>query len=196
NPPHDGGFKYNPPNGGPADKTVTGWIEAKANALLETHLAGVKRMPHERALRAPTTHRHDYLNAYVNDLGNVIDMGVIRSAKLRLGVDPLGGAGVHDAVDPTFRFMTVDWDGQIRMDPSSPYAMARLIGMKDRFDLSFACDTDHDRHGIVTKSSGLLPPNHFLTVAISYLFQNRPKWRKESAVGKTVVSTSMIDRVT
>ena len=213
NPPHDGGFKYNPPNGGPADKIVTGWIEAKANALLETHLAGVKRMPYERALRAPTTHRHDYLKAYVNDLGNVIDMGVIRSAKLRLGVDPLGGAGVHywariaerhalnltvvnGAVDPTFRFMTVDWDGQIRMDPSSPYAMARLIGMKDRFDLSFACDTDHDRHGIVTPSDGLLPPNHFLAVAISQLFQNRPKWSPKAAVGKTVVSSAMIDRVT
>ena len=213
NPPHDGGFKYNPPNGGPADKTVTGWIEAKANALLETHLEGVKRMPYERALRAPTTHRHDYLKAYVNDLGNVINMDVIRSAKLRLGVDPLGGAGVHywariaerhaldltvvnDAVDPTFRFMTVDWDGQIRMDPSSPYAMARLIGMKDRFDLSFACDTDHDRHGIITPDDGLLPPNHFLAVAISQLFQNRPKWTKKAAIGKTAVSSAMIDRVT
>ncbi len=213
NPPHDGGFKYNPPNGGPADKTVTGWIEAKANALLEAHLHGVKRIPYERALRAPTTHRHDYLNAYVNDLGNVIDLDVIRSAKLRLGVDPLGGAGVHywariaerhaldltvvnDVVDPTFRFMTVDWDGQIRMDPSSPYAMARLIEMKDRFDLSFACDTDHDRHGIVAPGDGLLPPNHFLTVAISQLFQNRPKWSRMGAVGKTVVSSAMIDRVT
>ena len=213
NPPHDGGFKYNPPNGGPADKAVTDCVEAEANALLEGRLGGVRRIPYERALRVPTTHRHDYLQSYISDLGNVADLDVIRGAKISLGVDPLGGAGVHywgriaehhrlnltvvdETVDPTFRFMTVDWDGQIRMDPSSPYAMARLIGMKDRFDLSFACDTDHDRHGIVTKSSGLLPPNHFLTVAISYLFKNRPKWRKESAVGKTVVSTSMIDRVT
>jgi phosphoglucomutase len=212
NPPHDGGFKYNPPNGGPADTVVTDWIEGKANALLEARLKGIKRIPHERALHATTTHRHDFLNAYINDLGNVVDMEMIRGAKLSLGVDPLGGAGVHywarmaerhglnltvvnDAVDPTFRFMTVDWDGQIRMDPSSPYAMARLIGMKDRFDLSFACDTDHDRHGIVTKSAGLLPPNHFLSVAISSLFQNRPKWRTAAAVGKTVVSSAMIDRV-
>jgi phosphoglucomutase len=213
NPPHDGGFKYNPPNGGPAEAAVTNWIEAKANALLEVRLEGVKRLLHERALRAPTTHRHDYLNAYINDLDNVIDLNAIRGAKISLGVDPLGGAGVrywariaerhkldltvvNEAVDPTFRFMTVDWDGQIRMDPSSHYAMARLIGMKDRFDLSFACDTDHDRHGIVTKSAGLLPPNHFLTVAIFHLFQNRPKWPKAAAVGKTVVSSAMIDRVT
>ncbi len=213
NPPHDGGFKYNPPNGGPADTVVTGWIEAKANALLEAKLKGVKRISYERALHASTTHHHDYLTAYVKDLGNVIDFEVIRGAKLRLGVDPLGGAGVHywariaekyrlnltvvdETVDPTFRFMTVDWDGQIRMDPSSPYAMQRLIGMKDRFDLSFACDTDHDRHGIVTKSAGLLPPNHDLCAAILYLFQNRPKWRKKAAVGKTVVSSQMIDRVT
>jgi phosphoglucomutase len=213
NPPHDGGFKYNPPNGGPADTVVTDWIEGKANALLEARLKGIKRIPHERALHATTTHRHDFLNAYINDLGNVVDLDVIRGAKISLGVDPLGGAGVHywarlaerhglnltvvnDAVDPTFRFMTVDWDGQIRMDPSSPYAMARLIGMKDRFDLSFACDTDHDRHGIVTQGSGLLPPNHFLSVAISNLFQNRPRWRTAAAVGKTVVSSAMIDRVT
>jgi phosphoglucomutase len=213
NPPHDGGFKYNPPNGGPADTDVTGWIEAKANQLLKARLEGVKRIPFERALHASTTHRHDYLNAYVADLGNVIDMDVIRGANLRLGVDPLGGAGVHywkpiaeryglnltvvnEAVDPTFRFMTVDWDGQIRMDPSSPYAMQRLIQMKDRFDLAFACDTDHDRHGIVTKSAGLLPPNHYLSVAISYLFQNRPEWRKDAAVGKTVVTTQMIDHIT
>ena len=213
NPPHDGGFKYNPPNGGPADTVVTDWIEGKANALLEARLKGIKRIPHERALHATTTHRHDFLNAYINDLGNVVDMDVIRGATISLGVDPLGGAGVHywarlaerhglnltvvnDAVDPTFRFMTVDWDGQIRMDPSSPYAMARLIGMKDRFDLSFACDTDHDRHGIVTQGSGLLPPNHFLSVAISNLFQNRPRWRTAAAVGKTVVSSAMIDRVT
>ena len=173
----------------------------------------MKRIPFERALRAPTTHRHDYLNAYIADLGNVIDMDAIRGAKISLGVDPLGGAGVHywgpiaeryglnltvvnEAVDPTFRFMTVDWDGQIRMDPSSPYAMQRLIGLKDRFDIAFACDTDHDRHGIVTKSAGLLPPNHYLSVAIFYLFQHRPKWRKGAAVGKTVVSSQMIDRVT
>ena len=213
NPPQDGGFKYNPPNGGPADTVVTGWIEAKANELLEARLSGVKRIPYAQALRATTTHRHDYVTAYVNDLGNVIDMDIIRGAKLHLGVDPLGGAGVHyweriaeyhelgltvvsEVVDPTFSFMTVDWDGQIRMDPSSPYAMQRLIGMKDQFDLSFACDTDHDRHGIVTKSEGLLPPNHDLCVAISYLFPNRPKWSKSAAVGKTIVSSQMIDRIT
>jgi phosphoglucomutase len=213
NPPRDGGFKYNPPNGGPADTSVTGWIQTKANQFLEAHLERVKRIPFERALRAPTTHRHDYLHTYVDDLGNVIDMDIIRGANIRLGVDPLGGAGVHywrpiaeryglnlavvnEAVDPTFRFMTVDWDGQIRMDPSSPYAMQRLIEMKDRFDLAFACDTDHDRHGIVTKSAGLLPPNHYLSAAISYLFDNRPEWRKDAAVGKTVVSTQMIDRLT
>ena len=213
NPPHDGGFKYNPPNGGPAESAVTDWIEAKANEFLENGLRGVKRIPFEKALRASTTHRHDYLNAYISDLGNVIDMDAIRGAKISLGVDPLGGAGVHywapiaeryglnltvvnEAVDPTFRFMTVDWDGQIRMDPSSPYAMQRLIGLKDRFEIAFACDTDHDRHGIVTRSAGLLPPNHYLAVAIFYLFQHRPKWRKEAAVGKTVVSSQMIDRVT
>ena len=213
NPPHDGGFKYNPPNGGPAEGVVTDWIQAKANEFLEAKLQGVKRISLDKALRASTTHRHDYLHAYINDLANVLDMEAIRGAKLRMGVDPLGGAGVHywgpiteryglnltvvnEAVDPTFRFMTVDWDGQIRMDPSSPYAMQRLIGMKDRFDLSFACDTDHDRHGIVTKSAGLLPPNHYLSAAIFYLFQHRPKWRKEAAVGKTVVSSQMIDRVT
>jgi phosphoglucomutase len=213
NPPHDGGFKYNPPNGGPAQSIVTAWIEAKANAFLENGLSGVKRIPFETALRSHTTHRHDYLNAYITDLANVLDMDAIRGAKLSMGVDPLGGAGVHywgqiaeryglnltvvnEAVDPTFRFMTVDWDGQIRMDPSSPYAMQRLIGMKDRFDLSFACDTDHDRHGIVTKSAGLMPPNHYLSVAIFFLLQHRPKWRKEAAVGKTVVSSQMIDRVT
>ena len=213
NPPQDGGFKYNPPNGGPAESAVTGWIEAKANEFLENGPLGLKRIPFEKALRAPTTHLYDYLGPYIADLGNVVEMDVIRGSKLSMGVDPLGGAGVHywgriaeqyglnltvvnEAVDPTFRFMTVDWDGQIRMDPSSPYAMQRLIGMKDRFDLSFACDTDHDRHGIVTRSSGLLPPNHYLSVAISYLFQHRPKWRKEAAVGKTLVSSQMIDRVT
>ena len=213
NPPHDGGFKYNPPNGGPAQSTVTAWIEAKANTFLENGLSGLKRIPFETALRAHTTHRHDFLNAYITDIANVLDMDAIRGAKLSMGVDPLGGAGVHywgqiaeryglnltvvnKAVDPTFRFMTVDWDGQIRMDPSSPYAMQRLIGMKDRFDLSFACDTDHDRHGIVTKSAGLLPPNHYLSVSVFYLFQHRPKWRKVTAIGKTVVSSQMIDRVT
>ncbi len=213
NPPHDGGFKYNPPNGGPAEQVVTDWVEAKANGLLENGLLGVKRIPFEKALRASTTYRHDYLNAYISDLGSVIEMDAIRGSKISLGVDPLGGAGVHywkpmaeryglnltvvnEAVDPTFRFMTVDWDGQIRMDPSSPYAMQRLIGLKDRFEIAFACDTDHDRHGIVTRSAGLLPPNHYLAVAIFYLFQHRPKWRTEAAVGKTVVSSQMIDRVT
>jgi phosphoglucomutase len=213
NPPHDGGFKYNPPNGGPADKVVTDWIEAKANAFLEARLAGVKRMTHQQALRTATTHQHDYLGPYISNLGDMVEMEVIREARLNMGVDPLGGAGVHywgriaerydlkltvvnEAVDPTFRFMTVDWDGQIRMDPSSPYAMARLIGMKNQFDLSFACDTDHDRHGIVTKSKGLLPPNHYLSVAIFHLFQHRLEWAKEAAVGKTVVSSQMIDRVT
>jgi len=213
NPPHDGGFKYNPANGGPAEQAVTDWIEAKANEFLENGPLGVKRMPVEKALQASTTHQHDYLNAYVTDLANVIDMDAIRGAKISLGVDPLGGAGVNywtpiaeryglnltvvnDGVDPTFRFMTVDWDGQIRMDPSSPYAMQRLIGLKDRFEIAFACDTDHDRHGIVTRSAGLLPPNHYLAVAILYLFQHRPKWRTEAAVGKTVVSSRMIDRVT
>jgi phosphoglucomutase len=213
NPPHDGGFKYNPPNGGPAESAVTAWIGAKANEFLENGLLGVKRISFEKALHASTTHRHDYLNSYIADLANVIDMDAIRGAKISMGVDPLGGAGVHywmpiaeryglnltvvnDAVDPTFSFMTVDWDGQIRMDPSSPYAMQRLIGLKDRFDIAFACDTDHDRHGIVTRSGGLLAPNHYLSVAIFYLFQHRPKWSKEAAVGKTVVSSRMIDRVT
>jgi phosphoglucomutase len=213
NPPHDGGFKYNPPNGGPAERAITDWIEAKANEFLEYGLQGVKRIPVEKAFSASTTHRHDYLDAYVSDLGSVIDMDVIHSTKINLGVDPLGGAGVHywgpiaeryglnltvvnEAVDPTFRFMTVDWDGQIRMDPSSPYAMQRLIDLKDRFEIAFACDTDHDRHGIVTRSAGLLPPNHYLAVAIFYLFQHRPKWRTETAVGKTVVSSQIIDRVT
>ncbi len=212
NPPQDGGFKYNPPSGGPAETAATGWIEAKANEFLENGLRGVRRIPVEQALRAATTHRHDYLGAYVADLGNVIDMEAIRAAKISLGADPLGGAGVHywgriaeryglnltvvnQTVDPTFRFMTVDWDGQIRMDPSSPYAMRSLIGLKDRFDIAFACDTDHDRHGIVTKSAGLMPPNHYLSAAIFYLFQNRPQWRQNAAVGKTLVSSGMIDRV-
>ncbi len=213
NPPHDGGFKYNPPNGGPAETSVTRWIEAKANQFLETDLQGVKRIPFEKALRTSTTHRHDFLSAYISDLANVLDMDSIRGAKVNIGVDPLGGAGVHywgpiaeryglnlkvvnEVVDPTFRFMAVDWDGQIRMDPSSPYAMQRLIGLKDRFEIAFACDTDHDRHGIVTRTAGLLPPNHYLSVAIFYLFQHRPKWRKEATIGKTVVSSQMIDRVT
>ena len=213
NPPHNGGFKYNPPNGGPADNDVTGWIEARANAFLESSLQGVKRISFEQAQRAPTTHRHDFLNAYISDLDKVIEMEAIRGANIRMGVDPLGGAGVHywgpiaeryglnltvvnEVVDPTFRFMTVDWDGQIRMDPSSSYAMQGLIDLKDRFDIAFACDTDHDRHGIVTRGAGLLPPNHYLSVAIYYLFQHRPKWRKAAAVGKTMVSSQMIDRVT
>ena len=212
NPPDAGGFKYNPPNGGPADTDVTGWIQKRANELLAAGLRGVGRVTLERALRSATTHRHDYLGAYVADLGNVLDLDAIRDANLRLGVDPLGGAGVHywapiaerygldltvvsDEVDPTFRFMTVDWDGKIRMDPSSSYAMQRLIALKDRFDIAFGCDTDHDRHGIVTHGGGLLPTNHFLSAAVYYLFQNRPQWRADAAVGKTVVSSQMIDRV-
>jgi len=213
NPPEDGGFKYNPPEGGPAEPAITRWMEAKANEFLKSGLLGVRRIRFERALRASTTHRHDYLDTYVSDLGNVIDMDLIRGAKIGLGVDPLGGAGVHywgpiaeryglnltivnEAIDPTFRFMTLDWDGRIRMDPSSPYAMQRMIGLKDRFDIAFGCDTDHDRHGVVTRSVGLLPPNHYLSVAVYYLLQHRPKWRTDAAVGKTVVSSQMIDRVT
>jgi phosphoglucomutase len=212
NPPDDGGFKYDPPHGGPADSSVTSWIESKANAFLEGGLDGVKRMLFAKALHAPTTHKHDYLNLYVNDLDSVVDMDAVRDAKIKLGVDPLGGAGidywpriaeqygldltiVNRSVDPTFRFMSVDWDGKIRMDPSSPYAMERLIALKDKFDIAFASDTDHDRHGIVTKGSGLLPPNHYLSVCVSYLFANRPNWSKNVAVGKTIVSSSMIDRV-
>ncbi|MHB1678555.1 MAG: phosphoglucomutase (alpha-D-glucose-1,6-bisphosphate-dependent) [Sulfuriferula sp.] len=212
NPPADGGFKYNPPNGGPADTGITAWIEARANELLESGLQGVKRVTFARALRADTTHRHDYLGAYVSDLGNVIDMDAIRGSKIRMGVDPLGGAGVHywariaehyslnltvvnTTVDPTFRFMTVDWDGRIRMDPSSSCAMQSLIHIKDNFDIAFACDTDHDRHGVVTPNAGLLPPNHYLAVAISYLFQHRPLWSNSAAIGKTIVSSQMIDRV-
>jgi phosphoglucomutase len=213
NPPRDGGFKYNSTNGGPAEPTITKWIEDKANDLLAHELQGVKRIPVDQALRASTTHRHDYLEAYTRDLDQVIDVEVIRGSKLSLGVDPLGGAGVHywariaerygfdltsvnGVVDPTFSFMTVDWDGKIRMDPSSPFAMRGLIGLKDRFDLAFACDPDHDRHGIVTKTGGLLPPNHYLAAAALYLFQHRPRWRADSGVGKTVVSSAMIDRVT
>ncbi len=211
NPPESGGFKYNPPHGGPAEPAVTGWIEARANGLIAGGLGGLKRVPFEKALRASTTHRHDFMGAYVLDLGNVIDMGAIARADINLGVDPLGGAGVHywgriaeryglnltvvnDAVDPTFRFMTVDWDGKIRMDPSSPYAMQRLIGLKDKFDAAFASDTDHDRHGVVTRSEGLLPPNHYLAASVHYLFGHRPGWPAGAAVGKTLVSSQMIDR--
>ncbi|WP_029524216.1 phosphoglucomutase (alpha-D-glucose-1,6-bisphosphate-dependent) [Polaromonas glacialis] len=212
NPPDSGGFKYNPPHGGPADADITGWVQERANALLEGGLKEVKRMALAQARKAATTHEHDFLGAYVADLGNVIDFDVIRSAGLRLGVDPLGGAGVHywaqiaeryqldltvvnTEVDPQFAFMTADWDGKIRMDPSSRYAMQSLIGLKDHYDIAFACDTDHDRHGIVTPSSGLLAPNHYLSVAIDYLFQHRPQWSATAAVGKTVVSSTMIDRV-
>jgi phosphoglucomutase len=213
NPPRDGGFKYNPPHGGPAGTEITSAVQTRANELLRASLQGVRRVPYTQALRASTTHRHNFIEAYVADLANVIDFPAIRAAGLRLGVDPLGGAGVHywqpiadryglnltvlnTAVDPTFRFMTVDWDGNIRMDPSSPYAMRSLIVLKDRFDVAVACDTDHDRHGVVAKSAGLMPPNHYLSVCIHYLFAHREGWRKDAAVGKTLVSSSMIDRVT
>jgi phosphoglucomutase len=212
NPPHDGGFKYNPPNGGPADTSVTSWIEKQANAIIADSLHAVKRITFAKALRAPTTHRYNYLRAYVEDLKNAIDFDVIRSAKIHMGVDPLGGAGVNywqaiadcygldltvvnKTVDPTFSFMTLDWDGQIRMDPSSPYAMQNLLNLKDKFDIAFACDTDHDRHGIVTRSGGLMPPNHYLTAAIFYLFQHRPQWGAHVGIGKTLVSSYMIDKV-
>ncbi len=212
NPPRDGGFKYNPPHGGPADTQVTGWIEQRANRLLEEGLRGVKRVPFEQARKAATTHDYDYIDSYARDLGLVVDMEAIAAAGVNIGIDPLGGAGVHywgaildrykikatvvnEEVDPTFRFMTVDWDGKIRMDCSSPYAMAKLVGIKDRFDIAFANDTDHDRHGIVTRSAGLMNPNHYLAAAISYLFNNRGGWPKNAAVGKTVVSSSIIDRV-
>ena len=212
NPPQDGGFKYNPPHGGPAGTAVTQWIETKANEYLENELHGLKRIAYERALSAPTTHRYDFLDAYTCDLAGVIDFDVIRDANIAMGVDPLGGAGVHywtriaerfrldltivnEAVDPTFGFMSVDWDGQIRMDPSSSYAMRSLIALKDRFRIAFACDTDHDRHGIVTPGAGLLPANDYLAVAIFYLFAHRPQWSPRAAVGKTVVSSRMIDRV-
>jgi phosphoglucomutase len=213
NPPEDGGFKYNPPNGGPADTGATKWIQDRANEMLSASLRDVRRCVYAKALAAPTTGRYDYLTAYVEELGAVVDLDAVRGAGLRLGADPLGGAGVaywariaerygldisvqHGDVDPTFRFMSLDWDGKIRMDCSSPYAMAGLIAMKDRFDLSFACDTDHDRHGIVTRSAGLLNPNHYLAAAISYLYPNRPHWRADAGVGKTLVSSSIIDRVT
>jgi phosphoglucomutase len=212
NPPRFGGFKYDPPHGGPADTHVTGWIEERANALIADDLHGVARIPIERARAASTVHSHDYLNSYLNDLPAVIDLQAIKDSTVRIGVDPLGGASVaywdaignryglnlevvNHTVDPTFRFMTADWDGQIRMDPSSVYAMTRMLGLKDRFDVAFASDTDADRHGIVSHSQGLLDPNHYLSVAISYLFVNRPQWSKTVAVGKTVVSSSMIDRV-
>jgi phosphoglucomutase len=213
NPPDSGGFKYNPPNGGPADSDVTQWIETRANDLLRSGAGAVKRVGFAAARRAATTHSHDYVQAYVHDLGAILDMDVIRDSRIRMGVDPLGGAGVHywsriaeyyrldltvvnNEVDPTFRFMTLDWDGKIRMDPSSSHAMQRLIGLKDKFDIAFACDTDHDRHGVVTASSGLMPPNHYMAVAIDYLFRHRTQWRADAAVGKTVVSSAMIDRVT
>ena len=212
NPPEDGGFKYNPPNGGPADTDVTTGIERAANAFLEDGLRGLKRISYERARKAACVHRHDYIGPYVADLANVIDMDAIRASGVKIGIDPLGGAAVHfwqpiierygiaativsDTVDPTFRFMTADWDGKIRMDCSSPYAMARLIGLRDKFDVAFANDTDADRHGIVTRSNGLMNPNHYLAAAIAYLFDNRPGWNNNSAVGKTIVSSAIIDRV-
>jgi phosphoglucomutase len=212
NPPEDGGFKYNPPHGGPADTDVTRWIENRANELLSSDLKNVAKIAFEKARRAPTTHSHDYVGTYVSDLDSVVDMEVIRNAKLKIGVDPLGGAGVaywqpiverygvqvevvNNTIDPTFSFMTLDWDGKIRMDCSSPYAMAKLIALNDRFDIAFGNDTDNDRHGIVTRGSGLMNPNHYLAAAIFYLFSHRPGWRPDAAVGKTVVSSSIIDRV-
>jgi len=212
NPPEDGGFKYNPPNGGPADTDITTGIERAANAFLEDGLRGLQRISYHRAHKAACVHRYDYIGPYVADLANVIDMEAIRASGVKIGIDPLGGAGVHfwqpiierygiaativsDTVDPTFRFMTVDWDGKIRMDCSSPYAMARLIGMRDKFDVAFANDTDADRHGIVTGSNGLMNPNHYLAAAVAYLFEHRPGWNKGSAVGKTIVSSAIIDRV-
>jgi phosphoglucomutase len=212
NPPEDGGFKYNPPNGGPADTDITAGIERAANGYLEDGLRGVKRIPYDRARKSAHVHRYDYIGPYVADLADVVDMEAIRASGVKIGIDPLGGAAVHywqpiieryrldatlvsDAVDPTFRFMTVDWDGKIRMDCSSPYAMARLIGLRDKFDVAFANDTDADRHGIVTRSNGLMNPNHYLAAAIAYLFEHRPQWRRDSAVGKTIVSSAIIDRV-
>jgi phosphoglucomutase len=212
NPPEDGGFKYNPPNGGPADTNVTAWIERAANVLLEKNLKGLRRISYDRARKSPYVNRHDYISSYVADLANVVDMEAIRSSGVEIGIDPLGGASVRfwqpiierygiaativsDAIDPTFRFMPVDWDGKVRMDCSSPYAMVRLIGMRDRFDVAFANDTDADRHGIVTRSNGLMNPNHYLAAAISYLYENRPGWSRSCAVGKTIVSSGIIDRV-
>ena len=214
NPPESGGFKYNPPNGGPAGTDITSAVEAAANGFLAGGLQGVKRMPLAQALRASTTHRHDYINTYVEDLAQVLDMDAIRGVEIDLGVDPLGGAGVHywpaiaeryrlkrlevlsQEIDPTFRFMSLDWDGRIRMDPSSPDAMHKLIALKDRFGIAFACDTDHDRHGVVARSAGLMQPNSYLAVMIDYLYTHRPDWPAHAAVGKTVVSSQMIDRVT
>ncbi len=212
NPPEDGGFKYNPPNAGPAGSDATSWIEKKANAILENNLKEVKKVPFEKALKAATTHRYDYIASYVNDLSNVLDTDLLRDSHIKMGVHPLGGAGVKywdaiaekyklnlnvisDEVDFTFRFMTLDWDGKVRMDPSSPYAMQSLIDLKSKYDIAFACDTDHDRHGIVTKSGGLMQPNHYLTVMIDYLFQHRSHWSKNAAIGKTLVSSSMIDLI-
>jgi phosphoglucomutase len=213
NPPDEGGFKYNPPNGGPADVDVTGWIAKAANAFLDNKLEGIKRIPYARARKSACIHAHDYVTPYVADLGNVVDMEAIRAAGVRIGIDPLGGAAVqywqpiieryrlaakvvNDTVDPTFKFMTVDWDGKIRMDCSSPYAMAQLIALQKDFDIAFANDADADRHGIVCPSGGLMNPNHFLAASIAYLSENRPEWRKDSAIGKTIVSSGMIDRVT
>ena len=212
NPPEDGGFKYNPPEGGPADVEATRWIENRANDYLRAKLSGVKRTLFEKAIRADTTHEHDYIGPYVEDLAQVLDMEAVRASGIRIAVDPMGGASlpfwdpvasryginldvVNRDVDPTFGFMTVDKDGKIRMDCSSPYAMARLIGLKDRYDIAFGNDPDSDRHGIVTRSAGLMNPNHYLAVAIWYLFQNRPGWRPDAVVGKTLVSSSLIDRV-
>jgi phosphoglucomutase len=212
NPPEDGGFKYNPPHGGPADTEVTRWIEDEANRLLSNVLKGVERIDYDSARRADTTHAYDYVGSYVSDLASVVDMEAIRGARLKIGVDPLGGAGVaywrpiaerygidleivNDTVDATFRFMSLDWDGKIRMDCSSPYAMAKLVAMKDCFDIAFGNDTDYDRHGIVTRGAGLMNPNHYLAAAIFYLYTHRPGWRADAAVGKTVVSSSVIDRV-
>ncbi|WP_345778433.1 phosphoglucomutase (alpha-D-glucose-1,6-bisphosphate-dependent) [Dyella sp. 2HG41-7] len=212
NPPRDGGFKYNPPNGGPADTDVTSWIQKRANDLLESKLDGVKRIGYAQARRSRLVKEHDYVTQYIDGLKNIIDFDVIRNAGVRMAADPLGGAGVHywrpiaerygidltvvsETVDPTFRFMTVDWDGKIRMDPSSPYAMQRLIGLKDKYDVAFACDTDHDRHGVVSHSTGLMQPNHYLSVMVDYLFRHRPQWSAQASVGKTVVSSSLIDRV-
>jgi phosphoglucomutase len=212
NPPEDGGYKYNPPHGGPADTDVTGIVEKNANRYLEAGLKGVARMPYDRARKAPSTHLNDFITPYVADLGNTVDLALVKSSGVKIGIDPLGGAAVHfwqpiieryginaevvnDAIDPTFRFMTADWDGKIRMDCSSPYAMASLIGMRDRFDVAFANDTDADRHGIVTRTSGLMNPNHFLAASIAYLFAHRPHWSSEAAIGKTIVSSSIIDRV-
>ncbi len=212
NPPEDGGFKYNPPNGGPADTDITDIMEKAANGFLESDMAGVRRIPIARARKSEFVKRYDFITPYVTDLANVVDMEAIRGSGVKIGIDPLGGAGVHywqpiierykldativnTAIDPTFRFMTLDWDGKIRMDCSSPYAMAKLIGMRDKFDVAFANDTDADRHGIVTRTGGLMNPNHYLAASIDYLFVHRPNWRKDAAVGKTIVSSAIIDRV-